>query len=156
MVDSDTLASGMPQWSDAMVTGVDEMDAQHRILVDALAEATVRLNNAGPGRLFEQLTRDLLAYAIYHFSTEEELMRRYGYATAIPDEAAAHLAQHRHFSQRVVALRAEGRHGDAGSRDNLIAFLRDWLINHILTTDRRLGQFICSARESNGHDHRPG
>lgn len=132
------------QWNDAMQTGVTEMDAQHRILVDTLAEATEKLSGEADARLFDRITRDLLAYAIYHFSTEEKLMQEHGYADAAPEDAAAHLAQHRQFSQRVVALRDEAANGRHESRDALLAFLRDWLVNHILTTDQRLGRFIRS------------
>jgi hemerythrin len=59
-----------------------------------------------------------------------------------------HLAQHRRFSEQVVALRAEARRGTQDSRDALLVFLKDWLTNHILTTDKRLGQFICSNGRS--------
>jgi len=141
MADSNTI-----QWTDAMLNGVAEIDQQHRILVDTLIEATVKLTGAASGPLFDRITRDLLAYAIYHFNTEEQLMREYGYADAAPEEAKMHLAEHRRFSQRVVALRAEAREGSQDTRDALLAFLGDWLTNHILTIDKHLGQFICSAR----------
>jgi hemerythrin-like metal-binding protein len=133
------------QWNDAMLTGVAEIDAQHRILVDTLIEARTKLTGSLSDPLFEQLTRDLLAYAIYHFDTEEKLMRQHNYATAAPDDTAAHLAQHRRFSEQVVTLRTEAREGKPGSRDALLAFLQNWLVNHILTSDQRLGQFICSG-----------
>lgn len=135
------------QWNDTMLTGVAEMDAQHRILVDTLIEAKTKLTGDLSDPLFEQITRDLLAYAIYHFETEEKLMQEHHYADAAPDDAAQHLAQHRYFSERVVALRAEARKRQPGSRDALLAFLQDWLINHILTSDQRLGLFVASARQ---------
>jgi hemerythrin-like metal-binding protein len=133
------------EWSDALCTGVDEIDRQHRILVQVLGEAEALLAEERHGRRFEQIFRDLLAYAIYHFETEEELMRRHGYDRAGQAAADAHLAQHRGFSERVVALRAEARHNDRASREALVAFLRDWLVNHITTTDRILGRFILGA-----------
>jgi hemerythrin-like metal-binding protein len=133
------------QWSDTMLIGVAEVDSQHRILVDTLFEAKTKLTGNVADPVFEQITRDLLAYAIYHFDTEEQLMRQHGYAAAAPEDAAAHLHQHRHFSERVVAMRNDARAGKPGSRDALLTFLQDWLINHILTTDKRLGQFICAT-----------
>lgn len=132
------------QWSDAMLTGVAEIDSQHRILVDTLIEAQAKLTGNLSDPLFEQITRDLLAYAIYHFDTEEKLMRRHDYAAAVPADMAAHLAQHRRFSEQVVALRTDGRAGTPGAREALLDFLRDWLIGHILTSDQHLGRFICS------------
>lgn len=130
------------QWNDAMLTGVDEIDAQHRILVDTLIEANTKLSDNAGDPLFEQITRDLLAYAIYHFDTEERLMLQHGYAA---EEAAIHVSEHRGFSEQVVALRSEARSDEPGARDALLAFLRNWLIKHILTSDQRLGKFICAA-----------
>ena len=132
------------QWSDAMLTGVTEIDRQHRILVDTLSEAQVKLTSEMDDPLFEQITRDLLAYAIYHFNTEEQLMQKYSYDTGAPEEARSHLAAHRGFSEQVVALRGEAHSGEPNSRKELLVFLKDWLTNHIMTTDKRLGQFICS------------
>ena len=134
------------EWNDSMCTGVDEVDRQHRILVDTLNQAATKLTGEVAEALFEQITRDLLAYAIYHFDTEEQLMQRYRYAEARPDEAASHLHQHRSFSEKVVQLREQAREGDEGARNALLDFLQSWLVNHILTTDKRLGGFVSTAR----------
>ncbi|MGO9772448.1 MAG: bacteriohemerythrin [Roseiarcus sp.] len=131
------------QWSDALLTGVAEIDRQHRILVDSLVEARQELSDDVSDPLFEQITRDLLGYAIYHFDTEEQLMRRHGYHAAAPDAAARHVAQHRGFSERVVALRAAARLGEPGTKTALLTFLEDWLVNHIMTADKLLGEFVC-------------
>lgn len=138
-------SSDSRRWSEVLLCGIEEMDRQHRILVDTLTEAKSSLTDEAGGRLFEQITCDLLAYALYHFETEEQLMRRSGYAAAAPEAAASHLAQHRHFSAQIVALRAAARRGDGGNMGELLPFVEDWLANHILTTDRHLAQFIGAA-----------
>ena len=138
------------QWSDALLTGVAEIDRQHRILVDTLNEAQVKLTSETDDPVFEQITRDLLAYAIYHFNTEEQFMQKYGYAAASAQEAAVHLAAHRSFSEQVVALRDKAREGKPGSREALLTFLQNWLTSHIMTTDKLLGKFITS------HAGKPG
>jgi hemerythrin-like metal-binding protein len=130
------------QWNDAMLTGVAAIDRQHRILVDSLTEARVKLTDDASDPLFEQITRDLLGYAIYHFDTEEQLMRRHGYDANSPESAALHLTQHRHFSEQVVAHRANARMGEPGSKAALLSFLEDWLVNHIMTIDKRLAKYI--------------
>lgn len=145
MAEAETLA-----WNDALLSGVDEMDHQHRILVDMLVEVSAKLTHVENETLFDRITQDLLAYAIYHFDTEEKLMRQYGYAAAAPDEEHAHLTAHRAFAERVVTLRADARAGHPGGNEALLAFLKGWLVNHILTTDKRLGQFVCAARAAGG------
>ena len=141
--------AGPLRWSEAMLTGVAEIDRQHRVLVDSLAEARAKLTDDSFDPRFERITRDLLGYAICQFDAEERLMRERGYAAASPD-AALHLAQHRGFSQKVAALRDAARRGDPGSKAALLSFLEDWLVNHIMTVDKRLGQFIRSGGEKPG------
>ena len=135
------------EWSDAMLTGVDEMDSQHHILVDTLSELSTRLAENSVDPMFDRVTRDLLAYAIYHFDTEELLMQQYSYAAAAPDHAARHLAAHRGFAERVVKLRDDARTGRPGADVALLRFLESWLVDHIMTIDKRLGEFVCSHRK---------
>jgi len=136
------------EWSDALLTGVAAIDQQHHILVDILIEARTMQGGDSADRRFERISRDLLAYAIYHFDTEEQLMRRTGYETAAPEAAEHHLAEHRHFSEEVVLLRAEAHLGKAGAKAALLSFLEGWLVNHILTTDKALGNFIVASTSS--------
>jgi hemerythrin len=137
------------EWNKSLLTGVDDIDRQHRILVNTLNEIALTISQLPNPRRFEQITRDLLAYAIYHFETEEELIRRYGYDTAEPVDARVHIQQHRGFSERVVTLRAETRDGKSPTQGALFPFLKDWLINHICTTDQRLGKFIAAQSKPN-------
>jgi hemerythrin-like metal-binding protein len=132
------------EWNDSLQTGVADIDRQHRILVNTLNDLAAKLSDRPKRQRIEQVTRDLLAYAIYHFETEEELIKRYGYDTAEPEDAHIHVQQHRSFSERVVALRADAHDGKSQSQVALLSFLKDWLMNHICTTDQRLGKFISA------------
>jgi hemerythrin len=132
-------------WNDSFATGVTEIDEQHMILVHTLNEATTKLAHTASKELLEQITQDLLSYALYHFDTEEELMREYGYQAA-DDAMKQHLAQHRSFSAQVVSARDNLRAGAEVSADALLDFLKTWLVNHILKTDRQLGEFIVAKR----------
>ncbi len=129
-------------WSDGLAIGVPEIDRQHRYLVESIDEARRTLPEQPSPEQVEQLTRDLLAYAIYHFETEEILMQHHGYG-----DADRHRQQHRDFSAKVIALRDELRAGRPVSRAQLLDFLGDWLRHHIMHTDRGLGEFL---REKDG------
>ena len=129
-------------WSDRYATGVEAIDEQHMILVHTLNEAATKLAKDASVEHLDRITQDLLAYALYHFETEESLMQQYGYEDGSPEDAATHLAQHRAFSSKVVAVRDGIKAGNPITADDLLAFLDNWLINHILNTDQRLGAFI--------------
>ena len=129
-------------WNDSYVTGIEAIDRQHQVLVNTLNDANARLASLVTRDLLEDITRDLLSYAIYHFETEEALMREYDYAGVSGDDAAKHQQEHRNFSQQVVSLREGLRDGRLVSREDLLSFLNNWLVNHILHTDKQFGEFL--------------
>jgi hemerythrin-like metal-binding protein len=131
-------------WQESFATGVDEIDEQHQILVHTLNEANARLTDESSIELLDAITRDLLSYALYHFETEERLMEEHDYPRERGDDAELHMQQHRAFSAKVVAVREEIKAGRRIPRDELLAFLNNWLINHILNTDKRLGAYIVA------------
>ena len=131
-------------WNDELVTGVDKIDEQHSILVNCINDANTRLASKVTAELLDQISRDLLSYALYHFETEEELMLQFNYAEACPEASETHLRQHREFSAQVVAVREGLKKGNLISREDLLTFLNGWLINHILKTDKQMAAFILS------------
>ena len=133
------------EWSDKMATGVAQIDSQHRFLVDTLRQANNRLLDDHEGALLGEIAKDLLTYAIMHFETEENLMRRYGYAEAFPELAKVHIAQHRDFSHQVVAVCDNLREGRQVSRLEVLKFLNEWLRHHVLGIDQKLGAFVRDA-----------
>jgi hemerythrin len=133
------------EWSEKMTTGVPEVDSQHRFLVDTVREANRKLLNDHEGVLLGEIAKDLLTYAIMHFETEEELMKRHGYAEAFPEIANVHVAQHRDFSHQVVAVCDHLREGRPISRMDVLKYLNEWLRNHVLGIDQKLGAFVREA-----------
>lgn len=134
-------------WSDELATGVEEIDSQHRYLINAINDAREALIEHHDLTRIGPITKDLLAYAIFHFETEEDLMREYGYdREAVPD-AAAHHQEHRDFSARVIAIRDALNEGLPVAAEDLIDFLENWLIGHIMQTDQKFGAFARGKRE---------
>ena len=134
-------------WSDALVTGIAEIDDQHRILVNTLNAAGAKLSDNPEASLLDQITRDLLSYALYHFETEESLMEQFVGEDEQRAEIDAHCEQHRGFSSKVVAVREGIKAGSLISRKDLLAFLSGWLINHIMNTDKKLAALIIARRK---------
>lgn len=135
-------------WSDAYATGVDEIDEQHMILVHTLNEASERLAIDSSPEALGEITQNLLSYALYHFETEEEMMQEYGYDESLEADAKSHLAQHRAFAAKVVAVRDGIQAGTPIAPEDLIGFLNEWLVNHILKTDKKLAGFIIEKRSA--------
>jgi hemerythrin-like metal-binding protein len=134
-------------WNETLVTGIDKIDEQHQVLVNLFNEANNKLTVNNDAGFLEQITRDLLSYALYHFETEEELMQKYGYTEDNVDAIDNHIRQHRSFSAKVVAVRNDIKAGILISREELLSFLNNWLIEHILKTDKRLAAFLLALEQ---------
>ncbi|HJV88461.1 MAG TPA: hemerythrin domain-containing protein, partial [Noviherbaspirillum sp.] len=62
-------------WSEQFATGLEEIDAQHRILIDKINVLSgLRASGAEDGELRNAFD-DLRRYALHHFESESELIR---------------------------------------------------------------------------------
>ncbi len=125
-----------------MATGIDIIDKQHHYLIEILQQLNEKQLDDDGDLLLSHVVRDLLGYALMHFEAEEALMLRYDYAAACPEEAKAHIAQHREFSRKVVSVRDKLREGQKVSHMEIQGFLNHWLREHLLGIDQSLGKFL--------------
>ena len=110
------------------------IDGEHKELVHILQQ----FNDLQKGRDDRKETfipvfiQKLAAYAEYHFSHEEELMSMYGYS-----ETLEHRELHKGFILRVQDFEREAELHKETLLDEIILFLKDWTINHILKEDAK-------------------
>ena len=133
-------------FDDAFLTGVPEIDTQHRNLVDLVNEAGNDLAGSANPKKLKQLAQELLSYAIYHFETEELLMAEYGYHRQTPADAEAHIRGHRAFSAQAVAIQEALQNQEFVDTEELLDFLVRWVTGHIMETDKKLARFILQRR----------
>ncbi|WP_176785766.1 bacteriohemerythrin [Propionivibrio dicarboxylicus] len=136
---------GQVFWQPEFATGIQVIDDQHRVLIAMLNEANMKINDHSPSSELDLIVQGLLNYAGYHFGTEERFAADSGYFDKQPEEASAHLAQHHAFADRVTQIKQELGSGQRISKADLVAFLKSWLINHILNTDMKLGAYLRTA-----------
>lgn len=111
--------------------GIDQIDEQHRWLVDQTNALHEALTRSEPDRaVVGEILVGLLDYTMNHFIVEEELFQRYGY-----EGAPAHKAEHNKFTADVNSLLRRHEAGEAVDAEAL-TLLRDWLTHHILKVDK--------------------
>ena len=126
-------------WNSHFETGIDLVDAQHRYLVDLVNQVAPLLAKAGeaaPADL-EALFGHLLDYATEHFAVEETLMQQ---EHVDARHVERHLESHRHFSETVRQMAAAVLQGQDVSGRNLLAFVTNWLVFHILGQDQAMAR----------------
>lgn len=129
-------------WNDSLRLGHDVIDRQHQRLVDITNQLHASML-AGKSR-FElgELLSELVSYTHYHFEFEEQLFRQHSYP-----RIAEHTAQHAYLSKRAQDFKERHDAGAPALSVELMEFLRDWLTNHISSTDREFVTYV-TARHS--------
>lgn len=133
------------QWSDAFVTGIDIVDRQHQGLVtmlNQLAELLLDSSEIDP-RDADDLIQGLLHYVAEHFATEERLMEQY---RIDPRHSQHHIHSHRDFAAKVGFTLEQFGKGQTISGIDLLQFLSNWLVFHILGEDKQLTQAIIAIQ----------
>lgn len=139
-------------WDKKFNTGVDEVDAQHHKLVDLINRlGAISARQADTGELGEILT-ELANYTVYHFDTEERLMKQYAVDA---EHQNTHIRAHQHFTAQVgVAAKILIGNTDVSRRlvAPLLKYLTNWLVQHILGSDTRMTQEILALKAGASHE----
>lgn len=122
-----------------MVTGIRTIDLQHQELIDMINDLDDAIAEGRQTAAIDDVLPRLTAYVLFHFSFEESLMKD---AETAHDHFAAHAEQHRLFGARIAELRAHPEtSGDIGA---LASYLKMWLVEHIMRTDRELATLLAA------------
>ena len=126
------------EWSESMSVGVPLIDSDHRALIDLINRLHDALEyGAGPSDM-DQVFQSLVAYIEFHFAREEAVLAACGYPSL-----AEHQAEHDRFTADMRYTRDRYfSGGEAGLGPHLLAFLKDWLNNHILVEDMAYRPFL--------------
>ena len=128
-------------WNDSYSVGVKEIDDQHKKLFE-LINQTYKVMTEKQGRdAGKKIIDGLVDYTVYHFSHEEGLMRKAEYSDY--DE---HIKKHEKLVGQVVDFQKKFDSGEADIDQDLMKFLKEWLSNHIMGTDK----FYTSSMHDKG------
>ena len=126
-------------WNEQLSVRHGTIDREHKRLIELINQ----LNEAmimGKGRdMISQVLDELIDYTQNHFAREEGLMRQHAY----PFEAE-HRQMHKDLVSEVNLLKKRFDAGESVVSQEVMSFLKDWLTNHILNVDKKLGDFLNS------------
>jgi hemerythrin-like metal-binding protein len=130
-------------WNSSLETGVRQIDLQHQELIELINELEAAHEGGHDDAALDDVLPRLTAYVLFHFGTEEGLV---GSVAAGSPHALHHLGEHRKFGEKVAAMRAGSRDYSARSVAELLDYLKSWLVDHIMKTDKELARMINSRR----------
>jgi hemerythrin-like metal-binding protein len=135
-------------WSERLSVGVPELDEDHKTLIDIInaLRDDAEAGEASAKRVSKQLNA-LIRYAETHFAREERVMSVCGYK-ALPE----HHEEHEDFVAKITEVARRFRDDPEGSKelvgDELLEYLENWLIKHILVVDMDYKPLVQGKREA--------
>jgi len=124
-------------WNDKFDTGIKDMDMQHRKLVQILNQYFDAMKSGQARDILDVSLRELANYTKSHFVSEERLMEKFQYP-----QLEDHRKTHLELTKQVNEILSKLKEGRMINSVNLSSFLKEWLINHILVSDKQYGQYI--------------
>ncbi|WP_456473297.1 bacteriohemerythrin [Desulfolithobacter sp.] len=143
VLESSLQSSGINQgeneifsWSSGLSVGIETIDNQHKKLIDLINKLYRAVINNENRTVTGEILDQLISYTAEHFQTEERLFDKYGYP-----ETSQHKEIHKKLVNQVVDFQNQFKAG-AELDMSLLEFLKDWLVKHIMGTDKRYSDFL--------------
>jgi len=124
-------------WTPNMSVGVKEIDEQHKKLINIINRLFRALKEGMAYMELASIIGDLTDYTKVHFRYEEKYFKLFKY----PD-AEKHIAEHQQFIEQVGLFTAELQEKKISLSFDVMDFLKNWLLNHILKSDKAYTQWF--------------
>lgn len=133
------------KWSSEFALGIDELDEQHKTLVDMINALDASTHGTSGTEDLRLLLGKISDYVRDHFAFEERLMAGGGCSQEL---VTRHLGEHAYFRSVLKDLTSDFENGQRNVTDTLIEYLVHWLLHHIAVVDRAMAHQINIATGS--------
>lgn len=134
-------------WKEEYKIGIEEIDSQHKGLI-SLINKLYQAMREGKGRyIVHEILKNLIEYTEKHFKTEEGWMEEYKYPGL-----QRHREEHESLKRKVQEMEENFMDAPPGFSIKLANFLKEWLHNHLLGSDKRFGDFLKKDEDRDSTD----
>ena len=124
-------------WSKSYETGIKKIDEEHQMLIQLINELEDAMTSGKSKQTMGQVLKNLVEYVKCHFKDEEKVMEKIGY-----DELERHKVLHKDLVNQVAGILIDLKNGKVWTPQELIGFLQNWVLCHILEEDLKIGRFL--------------
>lgn len=128
------------QWQERFYIGEAQIDKHHLHFVDLLNNTYLDFLRNAPPEILTEMFEELIDYATYHFSAEEQIMVESGFPGI--DQ---HKEEHAKFAKQVTDMHVSYLQKRKPFFLEILTFLQNWLEAHIVQSDGELGRFLAKA-----------
>ncbi|MEW8506403.1 MAG: bacteriohemerythrin [Candidatus Thiodiazotropha sp.] len=124
-------------WSDEFSINVKELDEQHQKMLDIVNKLHQAVEECREQEILYRLLTELYQHTQLHFSTEDELMKKYNFPGF-----EQHRHEHRVLLQHLGNLVEGVSNGKNPTFRSDYDVSSDWVLIHIFKSDKDLGLFL--------------
>jgi len=124
-------------WNESYSVKVREIDNQHKKLISLINELHDKMKEGKGKEILGKVLAGLVDYTVFHFAYEEKLFANHNYP-----EAKIHTRQHNDLLNQVKDYVQKLESGESISAVDLMNFLKEWLVKHIMDTDKKYSAFL--------------
>ncbi len=129
-------------WRDQMSVGNDVIDKDHRYMICFLNTVTLALQKPEEREILLGALTQLYNYAYEHFMREEMIQKKISYP-----ELLLHRHEHKELLEQLLELKNKIKYDYSDhyineKYDELVSFLKHWLVDHVLKTDLKLKHYL--------------
>jgi methyl-accepting chemotaxis protein len=126
-------------WNDSFSVDIEEIDNQHKCLIDLINRVYKGMMMQEGKEVLGKALGDLVDYTKTHFGYEERMFKQHDY----PD-MQSHVAKHEKLVGQVMDFYNKFQSGEVEVDNELLKFLKTWLVSHIMGTDKEYSSFFNS------------
>ncbi len=129
----------MYEFKEEFLTGIEEIDREHQKLFEIADKAYMTLMDRFIHDKYDyivEILNELKDYALTHFQHEEEYMMKINYKKLFSQKV-----EHQDFVDKIASYDLDKL--DENQKDSIVEildFLNNWLVNHILKSDKLIGK----------------
>ncbi|MDH4261457.1 MAG: bacteriohemerythrin [Spirochaetia bacterium] len=125
------------EWRNNYTVNVAKFDNAHKKIIDLMNELHDIIKLKKDSHSFEKVLNELYGYTKTHFNDELILMEQLGYA-----DAGDHKHEHEKFILQLDDIKHKLENSSNLLNVQLLYILKDWLITHIMGTDKKYSEFF--------------
>ena len=127
------------EWSEKLSVNIKEVDEQHKKWIKLLNDLHDAMKSGKGNEVIGSTLSGLVEYTKVHFATEEKLLQSHSYPAFL-----AHKKLHTEMVAKVESLESQYKSGKPVLSVEVMQFLKNWLSEHIVGTDKNYGPYLNS------------
>ena len=132
-------------WKKEYDTGIVLIDRQHRNLIDIINNLNEAYKEKKEKEVLRETILKLVDYTKNHFGYEEKHM-----AQSLYNKLEKHKEQHAVFINKMIDILTHlKKENYANLTNDILEFLQNWMMNHILHDDKEYGKYYKCKQTNN-------